>query len=289
MIFQGWILSFSLLVGGHVANARSSNCEKLLARPQMAAIVSRRYVNPDDLVHATLPKDLYQIQNSTPATSVEIWNESLIRALLNQPVPADKDNRVGGLTEGELGTLFWKVRNHPLAGQGLVHHRKYDPRRNFGFCFGRAFIAHIEALKSGLRKESIRKIWVVGEMDAGGRTWQHHVATMVRGVDGEWYVLDPLSRELKSLPEWKDFVFSHFPGPKLQLFATLPSRFSPTDERPLRPSTVRDPIFNRYFEDLVQFYRQEARNQIAVRQGLPACAADTYSTWRCVKDVLGLD
>ncbi len=85
----------------------------------------------------------------------------------------------------EAKKLFTYVEDSKMVGVGGSNEWTYDPDEVLGLCFGRAIIAHNYALAKNVAPESIKKIWVLGDM----KKWGFHIATMVRGAD-QWYVLD---------------------------------------------------------------------------------------------------
>jgi hypothetical protein len=70
---------------------------------------------------------------------------------------------------------------------------KYDPKGIIGFCFGRSMAAHLLARQVGLREDSIRTLFAIGNLHVtADLTWRFHVTTVVKGQDGLWYALDPI-------------------------------------------------------------------------------------------------
>ena len=91
-----------------------------------------------------------------------------------------KPDALKELTKTQVNTLYTAMtRTHVVANQ-----RNYGGR-GVGFCFGRALVAHNQALIRNVHPASIRKIWVVGNMGF----WGHHVATIVK-VKGTWLAVD---------------------------------------------------------------------------------------------------
>lgn len=87
--------------------------------------------------------------------------------------------------------LFDEVRFHPIARLGNLP--KYDPKDVIGFCFGRAMAAHLLARRRGLARDSIRKLFVIGDLRTGPKPeWYFHVVTAVLGEDYRWYAIDPI-------------------------------------------------------------------------------------------------
>ena len=93
------------------------------------------------------------------------------------------------LTSVQIKSLYRQVQSHPVLSVDRLAH--YDPTGDIGFCFGRAMAVHLGALEMGLAPESIRKLFIIGDLKAGDKTdWRFHVTTVVRGEDG-WYAIDP--------------------------------------------------------------------------------------------------
>lgn len=106
-----------------------------------------------------------------------------------------------------------------------------------GFCFGRAAIAHCEAVRRGVDPESIKKIWVVGDMGH----WGHHVATAVKGDHGDWYIIDNFTESTTgkltmSVEEWIKIMETEAKNQGTSLknmyFLTSASRFSDAQNTP---------------------------------------------------------
>jgi hypothetical protein len=103
--------------------------------------------------------------------------------------PSEKD----ALTAEERELLLNRTSNNPVAALSQLH--KYDNQK-IGFCFGRAMTAHLIARKMGLKEDSIRKLFVLGDLRSGpDPEWRFHVTTVVKGSeDGGWYAIDPIMR-----------------------------------------------------------------------------------------------
>ncbi|MGE0526330.1 MAG: protein-glutamine glutaminase family protein [Bdellovibrionales bacterium] len=108
---------------------------------------------------------------------------------------------LGAFTEAQRNELFQKVSSHPVAGlEGIG---RYDRQPTgigdgeIGFCYGRAMAVHLLARKMGLEEQSIKKIFIAGDLNnQQGTRWRFHMATMVKGNDGKWYVIDPIMPSL---------------------------------------------------------------------------------------------
>lgn len=169
-------------------------------------------------------------------------------------------NRVSALSAKELRKLFNYATHHPVAGIQAL--KKYDPTGEIGFCFGRALFLHLELLRRGVAKESIKKVFAVGEMlevDSTGQnaiTWQFHVATAVLGKDGKWWVLDP-SYGLMELREWYRFMKVMAVNHRMSLFSTPLSKIGPSAwEYNTQPGGLFDPYYRKYFQDLFASFKK---------------------------------
>ncbi len=163
--------------------------------------------------------------------------------------------------------LFKEFARHPVASYSL--RKVYDPEGRIGFCFGRAMAIHLELLRAGIDKRSIRKIWAVGDLALGSLKWHHHVATMVRASDGGWWVIDPMWEGPMKATQWMfrmRWLFAKWPRlpkleePRLRFFVTRPERFGTE----LAVKYKREELFNEesygsFFKDLMKHNRERPR------------------------------
>jgi len=106
-----------------------------------------------------------------------------------------------GFDARQRESLFRAVADHKVAGLDQLD--KYDPTGIIGFCFGRAMAAHLIALRMGLTQDNIRKLFIVGDLRSGDKPeWRFHVTTLVRGIDGAWYAVDPVLPEAMEMSAW---------------------------------------------------------------------------------------
>jgi hypothetical protein len=203
------------------------------------------------------------------------WNEALIRTATEMPLDVRNPKRIYGLSQREIKALFRKVDRHPVASHSKL--KKYTPEGNIGFCFGRALTAMIEALRMGAARETVKKIWLIGGLNGSTNTWGHHVATMVRGKDKMWYVIDTNYSAPMPLATWYKRCLARYKNDgKVQLFMTDAKRFGPeggVNAGPIQKSTIEDPFYNGYFTDLMKQSRQEAREAMEEkRRARETCA-----------------
>lgn len=121
------------------------------------------------------------------------------------------------------------------------NHNCYDTKGTIGFCFGRATIAHMEAIAREVHPDNVKKIWIAGDMGV----WGHHVATMLYTEKG-WMVLDTNLGRIVSSDEWIKSYMGYKKGDKdIMVFATQAGRFGPYDNRPYNAVD----LFNTQSED----------------------------------------
>lgn len=103
-------------------------------------------------------------------------------------------------------------------------HDCYDTTGTIGFCFGRATIAHMEAIVRNMHPDAVRKIWIAGDMEK----WGHHVATMVKTENG-WLVLDTNVGRAITTDEWIAMYmpFKAKGASEIMIFVTQAGRFGP--------------------------------------------------------------
>jgi hypothetical protein len=132
------------------------------------------------------------------------------------------------LTPDMRQRLYDTLAHHEVAGIDKLE--KYDPEGILGFCFGRAMAAHLIALRMGLEPGSIRKIFIVGVLKyCEKKEWRFHVATIVKGEDGEWYAIDPTrGLKLNRVGDWIDIIRNSWDREKkATLYMTPPSAIIP--------------------------------------------------------------
>lgn len=190
------------------------------------------------------------LQKPNRAAVVDAWNSELVTAL-SAPLPPTL-KREPGMTVDQAKDLYQYLSCHPVAS--LAHVRKYDPKGNFGFCFGRATAVHLEALRRGVARPRIMKIWGVGPMQGG---WGHHVATLVAAKEGGWWAIDPEIGRVVSGVEWIQWLKSEQENAASPLvffvsegerFGPSPGKYTPVDLY----GTGTDDIYNGYFRDLIE-------------------------------------
>lgn len=217
--------------------------------------------SPLDRLDREILKELEQSYfslNRSDQRAVHQWNQNLVQALRSSPVP-QSSTRKTTLSDHEIRSLYRMLDNHPVASCRNLP--KYDPQGNIGFCFGRAATAHLLALQEGVHKDSVRKIWAVGTMHANDVTWGHHVATMVRGHDKRWYVLDPEYKKTLVLEDWIREVKKMDADGKLLFLSSDAKRFGPVNSDTYQALELESDFYNSYFEDVLEDIRNRARSK----------------------------
>lgn len=197
-----------------------------------------------------------QHQGNNPARMSNL-NDLDIKAMLATPEPND-DIRATHLTLEQAQEVFDHAFDHPVVGASALS--KYDPQLVMGFCFGRATFVHLELLRRGVHKDSIRKVYVVGPMQTGDIFWQFHVATSVRGESGQWYTIDPLfAPSAMPLESWMSTVKETSIDGTVRFYPTHASKLGPSafEYNKLPVGGVNDPIYNKYFEDMFKTFKTE--------------------------------
>ncbi len=163
-----------------------------------------------------------------------------------------------------LQTLSRTIVEHPIAGRG--QRRNYDPDGTTGFCFGRALVAHLEALRMGVPATHVRKLWAVGPLGLFGHHFSFHVSTIVRDRDGAWWAIDPsLSRSPIRASLWAQTVrafYSRFQPNSIDFFISAPERYGPESPAKYSRRELQDPGYRGYFRDLFEHNRLGPRPKL---------------------------
>ncbi len=172
------------------------------------------------------------------------------------------DRRVAGRdaawSKARIRDFFRKLTRNPQVKDSACG--RYKDSKKVGFCFGRAAAAHVTALESGLQKESIRKIWLVGDLDNGSK-WKFHVATLLRGEDGDWYAVDPYFDEPLRVDHWYEKIREDVdPEGTARLFSTEPSRLYVSSFKKYNHADMDRDSLGGFFQDLFEGLRREREN-----------------------------
>lgn len=140
------------------------------------------------------------------------------------------------------------------------HQYKYErPGIEVGYCFGRATFVHLKALSLGYKKDQIKKIWAIGPMQTGQSQWRYHVATMIRSLDGTWYVIDNVFGTALTAREWMTRMNGFSTNEKLHFYISNPEKFGPLPGKYSRADLGLDKprardIYNGFFVDLMDSF-----------------------------------
>lgn len=107
---------------------------------------------------------------------------------------------------------------------------KYDKNGDIGFCFGRAAFVHYLLIKKKVTPEQILKIIAMGTTKYQDQIWEFHMATMVRGDQGPWLVIDALFERVLTVDEWMLKVSEldlKYPYAYTRFYTTDPRKFQP--------------------------------------------------------------
>lgn len=125
----------------------------------------------------------------------------------------------------DIVNLIRSYNYHPVIGPKAV--KNYEQTGvSIGYCFGRAYYFHKALLALGVSDDAILKAWVVGKI---GENWQFHVATMVRGEDGDWWVMDTVSDSWARGVRVKDWYRAWMAesSASTRIYFTRPEKFTP--------------------------------------------------------------
>lgn len=167
------------------------------------------------------------------------------------------NGRAEGVTFAQAQKILSMISKNEITGSR--GDRKYDPDGSRGFCFGRALYAHLELLRHGVDAASIKKVFIVGPMKAGGINWQFHVATIVRAKDKDgWYALDTVVGEPVLLDQWLARFLGFSSDKKLRMYITRAAKIGPSSwEYNKLPGGLFDPFYNEYFKDMFEMFRKQ--------------------------------
>ncbi len=202
-----------------------------------------------------LKTNLFDIDRGTPEMSLKENNQVLL-ALDNLPAKINT-KRKAGLDDDEVRQLYQQVSNHPVASLAMANnYSKNSP--GMGYCFGRATTAHIKALANGLDKDSVRKVWALGNLKTGDTEWRYHVTTVVRDNKGKWHAIDPIMGRAMPVESWYKEMKKFDSEGNMRIFDTEPKRFGPSSALKYNKAKFTSPDFEGYFTDLMGTFREEA-------------------------------
>ncbi len=205
------------------------------------------------LVNEMRQTNLIGFPSTTPGAAVA-RNDHIVKRMKELPVTG-ASNKIKGLSESQSQKLFDKVSTNPISGP--EQRPKYDPTGTTGFCFGRAMVAHMDALKSGVAKDGIMKVFAVGNLKSAEGNWDFHVATLVRRDNGSWWAIDPIMGKPLDIQDWYTAMKGYDYDGKMRLMVTPASRFTPKKHYQYAKEAMGGDTNGAYFKDLLQYYRDE--------------------------------
>jgi hypothetical protein len=190
------------------------------------------------------------------AEKVKQRNLYELAGLDNRAADIRYPDRINIVSEELAGQLYAAVNTNPVAS--LSHYSKYDPQDlGIGFCFGRAMTAHLEALYLGISKDSIKKLWALGNLQTGSNRWRYHVTTVVKGEHG-WVAIDPIMGSVLTIAQWYENMRGYDSDGQMRLYVTAAEKFAPSSKK-YHNSELLDPYYNAYFVDLMKYYAERTR------------------------------
>lgn len=216
----------------------------------------------------SIKENLYDFRNQEIAEgkNFEQLKKELIQSLKNYS-PEASPTKAAGITYEQAQ----KILSALLKERIYQDHNTYDPQGNIGFCFGRAMYLHIQLLRHGVAKDSIKKIFAIGPMFEGGINWQFHVATMVKDKNSnDWWVLDSNLPRPFAAEKWIAYYQKFRVDQKSRFFGLFKStdpqksiRFYVTEASKLGSSTwqyspygLNDPFYNNFFKDMLRDFKE---------------------------------
>ncbi|MBL7557562.1 MAG: hypothetical protein JNM24_17160 [Bdellovibrionaceae bacterium] len=217
------------------------------------------------------------------------WTTQQIIAELNEATfsmldayrPDDaSDRRHDFLPSKELAErVLMSIEQHPVVSSYASN--KYQQHgTEIGYCFGRGCYVDLMLMRLGIDRDSIKKIWAVGPMAAGGITWQFHIGHMVRLPDNTWVVIDnvPSYDQVYTARQWGEHFKQQNADGTLRFFITDSDKFTPSlgaydpVQLGLNINRTRD-WYKGYFQDLMSWFRDASDSEVAQFLGIPKIPA----------------
>lgn len=173
----------------------------------------------DDLEQGYGSEGMFSIAGRTSNSDILLNNKRVEELLRDEAFPESDD--VTRLNRNQAREVYDDMTSTPCVRNDGPYQRRDVA---IGYCFGRAIVSHMHALRRGVDPSSMKKIWVVGPMRGN---WGHHVAHMIRADDGSWWVIDNVTGLVKH-DEWIQRLNGFKNTQKeLMYFVTEASRFGP--------------------------------------------------------------
>lgn len=208
---------------------------------------------------------------------LKAFNERTLRDLENEIPTMNRspiDQRAGSISVKDASAVVNAIHSNPVANPAKTY--LYEkPGQGIGYCFGRASFAHLLLLKMGVRKEAIKKIWVVGPMKAFGNNWGFHVATLAHTKEKGWVAIDSNSGHIQTAAEWMKQYAAFSVDGKVRFYVSEASRFGVFPERYNRDNLGLDmpkeqDFYKNYFVELMQSLKGKTLEDL----GLPRIAKE---------------
>lgn len=216
-----------------------------------------------------LKQDLRSAAVAPPGVSADAHNRELL-SQLKRFTPVPNPRRIAAANLELAARIHARVRALPLI-QSLLAQLQRAPSEPYGLCIGESMAVHLEAIRQGIQKESIRKIWAVGGLKGPGMS-EFHVATLIQAEGGGWWAIDPRMESAVPVDDWAENILSHSVTGKTRLFVTEAKRFALSSPRqytrryqidphraPLLMGGLEDPSYRGFFMKLLEQYRRDFR------------------------------
>lgn len=240
------LLSLMLLLAAAPAGAETSACPKWYGVTGAAS--------EEQSAMAEL-RSLYAFEKKSPELT-ENLNRRVIHGESKKVFLERRSNgRAAAFSAPKIDALFERVNALPEVKESICG--SYRGSGKTGYCYARALAVHLEALRSGIDKRAIRKVWMVGDLDLNGSKWNFHVATMIHSAEGGWQVLDPVLGKKMSLEAWyRTMRNDHDPSGTARLFTTDARRLLPYGPEKYEKAQLNRPLFRGFFRDLFNSMRE---------------------------------
>ncbi|RZA04956.1 MAG: hypothetical protein EOP11_13905 [Proteobacteria bacterium] len=228
------------------------------AADSMEQILSRLHAPADpELARILVPASrdlLIRMPEPTPAEA-QTRNEAKLKEA--REILWARPNLAPGresIKEEEAKEIFEAIRVHPVATLSALP--KYDPLALMKLCYGRAMAVQLEAvIARGVAADSVRKVWAVGNLTAKWAT-NFHVAAMIKGPAGEWFVIDLNQDGPMKLPDWFAQIkrIDNTQRPNLEILFTDGDRLLERRNQVYSPELLRISQWRGYFVELIDSY-----------------------------------
>lgn len=205
---------------------------------------------------------------------IEALNQSTLADLKSLPIGRELDSRITTVDDRLADKILNSINRHPTVSSYQYAKYNLHPGVEIGFCFGRATYAHLMALHLGVLKDSIKKAWIVGPMNAGGNMWDFHVTTIVRSENGVWLAIDSNGASAIPVDEWYKEYAQYSTDGRIRLYITDANKFSvdlgkyDKIQMGLNLNKSQD-WYSGYFQDMLTWFKQNDGNPDLTKLGLP--------------------